>query len=149
MSEPTSTPRAAAEIYLSDREVEAAAVFKRPVVRGAGLGDGFTPQDIRRGLESIYERLRMGRVGRLQGTFLLAVTADQVFAFKFMERFGNFEVRKEIAVFDRNEIRIGRDDSENSYLEATENGRTRQISLDRKSLTENPAADEVSAALAE
>lgn len=93
-TESASTPRAAAEAYLRGRKVEAAAVFKRPPVRSTEFE--FTTDDIRRMLEWIYERLRMGRIGRLQGSFLLAVTANEVFAFKFMERFGTFEVRDQV-----------------------------------------------------
>lgn len=142
------TYREAAEAHLGGRKVEAAGVFQRPG-RWLGLVETVTIEAPFRGLEWLKERLTMGRLGRLHGSFLLAVTNDKVHAFKY--RGGqNFQVQKEIAVFDRDEVRLrSAAGGEVIYLSAPERGRTRAIDLDAELLKEHPGAAEVLAALSE
>lgn len=48
-----------------------------------GIGNDI--ENLVRGISAIHEHLTKGRIGRLHGTFLLAVTKEEVLAFKFLK----------------------------------------------------------------
>jgi hypothetical protein len=137
--------REAAEAYLGGRKVEAAGVFQRPGWLTPGHETGSF-----RGLEALEERLTHGRPGGMPASFLLAVTKDKVHAFRYGGEGQDFQVREEIAVLDRDEVRI-RSIAGGKVLQLSgmETGRTRQIDLDGEVVKKSPGATEVLAALSE
>jgi hypothetical protein len=138
--------REAAEAYLGGRKVEAAGVFQRP----SWLSPGHETEGSFRGLEALEERLTHGRLGPLPTSFLLAVTKDKVHAFTYGGEGQDFQVREEIAVFDRDEVRMRSiAGGEVVQLSGMEKGRTRQIDLDGEVVKKSPGATEVLAALLE
>jgi hypothetical protein len=140
--ETASRCREAVEARLSGEPVEAAGQFKR-----SGGSDFGEPALLLDALHRAYEKVAKGRLGRFPGRFLLAVTSDAVYAFKYQDRHGNLvEVGTQLAVFDRDDIRIA-GSREALLLYATEHGRTHDIELDAKVLDESPGAIEVIAAL--
>jgi hypothetical protein len=138
--------REAAEAYLGGRKVEAAGVFQRP----GWLTPGHETEGSFRGLEALEERLTHGRPGGMPASFLLAVTKDKVHAFRYGGEGQDFQVREEIAVFDRDEVRIRSiAGGEVLQLSGMETGRTRQIDLDGEVVKKSPGATEVLAAISE
>jgi hypothetical protein len=81
--------REALEAQLGEK-VEAAGVFKRG---SPGYG-GSEAEVLLRPIDWLYERLTKGRIGRLRGTFLLAVTSDKVRASTFRRGAPNLGVHK-------------------------------------------------------
>jgi hypothetical protein len=138
--------REAAEAYLGGRRVEAAGVFQRP----DWLSPGHETEGSFRGLEALEERLTYGRLGPLPASFLLAVTKDRVHALKYGGEGQTFQVREEIASFQRDEVRI-RSIARGKVVQLSvmEKGRTRQIDLDGEVVKQSPGATEVLAALSE
>jgi hypothetical protein len=95
------------------------------------------------------EKLRTGRLSKLPESFLLAVTREKVYAFRYEGATGT-QIQEEITAFARDEIRIrSMAGGEVLSLEATENGRTRSIELDGEVVSVYPGAAEVIAALSE
>ena len=135
--------RDAAEARLGGRRVEAAGVFQREVI---------DELDLLYALIRIYERLTKGRAGRLPGRFILAVTDDEVHAFKYSAWPSKNPVGTQLAVFGRKQIRLRRTPGRQStviYLHANEGGKTREIVLEGDVVEKSPGAAEVLAALAE
>jgi hypothetical protein len=96
--------------------------------------------------------LREGRLRLLRGRFLLVVTPDRVYAFRFKDVGGGLriEIEDEIASFDRDDVRLrSYAGGELFHLSATERGRVREIELDGAVVTEASGASEVIAALSE
>jgi hypothetical protein len=91
--EAARTYREAAEAYLGGGKVEAAGVFHRP----GWLSDAIAIEALIRALDWLDERLTHGRVGRLRGSFLLAVTRNEVHAFKYAVRSESFRIEKQLA----------------------------------------------------
>jgi hypothetical protein len=126
-------------------KVEAAGVFQRP----GWLSPGHESEGSFRGLEAPEEtdprtprspaRELPARGHQGQGARLQVRGEGQ-----------NFRVREEIAVFNRDEVRI-RSIGEGDVLQLSvmERGRTRQIALDGEVVKESPGAAEVLAALSE
>src|SRR5215218_5030901 len=113
--------REAAEEYLDARKVEAAGVFQRP----GSLFEGWA------WWVNLWERAegwlgdqRQGSLGRLRGSFLLAVTQDSVHAFSYKDWGVGFEIEEEIASFDRHGVRVrSYAGGEIFYFSTTEGGR--------------------------
>jgi hypothetical protein len=133
--------REAAESYLGGAKVDAAGIFQRPPSMTGG------------GLERILDWLNdllEGRLGLLRGRFLLVVTPDRVYAFRFKDVGVGLRIEEEIASFDRDEVRLrSYAGGELFHLSATERGRIREIDLDGEAVTEASGAPEVIAALSE
>ena len=93
--------REATESHLGGAKVEAAGVFQR---EGQGIEwvdpVVFWPFHF---FERLFDRLTKGRVGHLPGRFL-AVTKDEVYAFRAWDWRSNTPTLNQIAVFDRDEI---------------------------------------------
>jgi len=135
--------REVAEAYLGGRKVEVAGAFQRedPPEDAPELIYGL--------FDRLYQRLTEGPVGRLPGRFCSQSRATLSMSFAYKQRRSNLEVQSQVAVFDRDDIRLGRTPSGDSlFLNATEKGRTRQITLDGTVVDRNRAA-EVLVALSE
>ena len=138
------TYREAAEAYLGG-EVEAAAPFHRP----GPLPLSATGAVLERALDWLNDRLE-GRVGRLRGNFLLAVTKNKVHALKYTSGSEGLRIEEELAAFDRDAVGLRSvAGGEVLCLSATERGRTREIDLDGEAVEHSPGASEVVAALSE
>src|SRR5436190_17577176 len=89
--------RRAVEPHLGGEKVEAAAIFERRYFR---LGDDFGLSYL---VQWAYHRRKEG-IRALPATFLLAVTRDSVYAFSYRMKESEFEVKKQLARFNREDI---------------------------------------------
>lgn len=133
------TYREAAEAYLGGPKVEAAAVLRREHAEDS---------DLLSFGQRIHEVMTRGRAGSLPYSFLLAVTNEKVYALKYRTTRNEVEVRKQIEVFDRDEIRLRADESGSLTLEASDENGTQSFHL-RDKLDETPGAAEMISALSE
>jgi hypothetical protein len=136
----------AAEAYLGGPKVEAAGIFRRALdVTGADdvEGEGVPLLLITQLFNWLHGLISPW--GRLQGSFLLAVTSDKVHALKWGGE-GQSPVEEEIGVFDRDRVWL------RSYAGGEVfcfESRRHQIDLDGAAVEANPGAAEVVAALSE
>jgi hypothetical protein len=137
--------RDAAEAYLGGPTVEAAGIFWRNVRgwTGSGIPDEFDPDFPMVRATFRWLRGMVSPSARLYGFFLLAVTRDKVHALDY----GGHEelvVTREIAAFDRDEVRLRRDAAGKAiYLE----NKRHRVELGCSALEENRGAAQVMAAL--
>jgi hypothetical protein len=135
--------RDAVEARLSDERVDAVGVFSRH----------WTSDDV----ESIQGMIRWiseamggkGDLGKLRGTFLLGVTSEKVHAFKHRQRHSNVEIRRDLATFQRDQIRFVTASPDELHLEVTEGHQTHRLRITSKRLEDEPGAADVVAALSE
>jgi hypothetical protein len=132
--------REAVEPHLGEEEVEAAGAFER------WRGWGSDAENVVLPFVRVYEYFGgQGRVGRLPTSFLLAVARDKVHAFAYRQRGSNLVIRKQLAIFDRDEIAFWGYGEGLLHLRETEGGRTYDVPIDDRRL--EPGAADVLAAL--
>jgi hypothetical protein len=141
--DPARIYREAAGAYLGGPRVEAAGIFSRPDEDWKDWLSGSEVEGIASLFAWLYEMA--SQWGRLRGSFLLAVTEDEVYALKYSDD-ENFRVTEEIGSFGRDEVWLrSYAGGEVIYFES----RRHQIDLDGAAVKDDPGAAEVFAALSE
>src|SRR5262249_55053615 len=140
--------REAAEAYLGGPKVEAAGIFQRTAGVFQQTGDvaGEDEGGALDLLAPLFDWLHglFSPWGRLQGSFLLAVTSDKVHALMWGGE-GQSPIEEEIGVFDRDRVWLrSYAGGEVFYFES----RRHQIEFDGAAVEKNPGAADVVAALA-
>jgi hypothetical protein len=95
----------------------------------------------------VYQLFHKSRAAGLPSNFLLAVTPTKVYAFKYGAGYGKIKVRREVAVFNRQDVKVldagGGTLSSKVTLEANEDGETTKIVCSIPSPGMNPFSGKV------
>src|SRR5262245_9506735 len=95
--------------------------------------------------ESLYHSMLGRRAHRLPPAFLIALTSGEAHFFDYRRTQSEVEIREEVLVLDRSDIRFIVGEEEVLTLVATEGGYSTYVDLDRKSLDDHGAAEVVAA----
>jgi hypothetical protein len=94
-----------------------------------------------------YQLFQKKRAGGLPSNFLLAVTPTKLYAFKYSAGYGKIKVKKEVAVFDRADVKVveagGGGLSGKLTLEVTEDGEAMRIVCSVPTPSMNPFSGNV------
>jgi hypothetical protein len=94
-----------------------------------------------------YQLFQKRRAAGLPTNFLLAVTPTKLYAFKYGAGYGNIKVKKQVAVFNRSDVKVisagGGTLSAKLTLEATEEGETTKITCSVPTPSMNPFSNKV------
>jgi len=83
------------------------------------------------------------KAGGLPGQFLLAVTPDKLYAFKYKPGRHGVKIKEESAVWDRAGLKVGTDDRQTTTRVTLELADGRKVVCDQEGLGDNPWADDV------
>ena len=83
------------------------------------------------------------KAGGLPGQFLLAVTPDKLYAFKYKPGRAGVKIKEESAVWDRAGLKVGTDDRQTTTRVTLELADGQKVVCDQEGLGDNPWADDV------
>jgi len=83
------------------------------------------------------------KAGGLPGQFLLAVTPDKLYAFKYKPGRNGVKIKEESAVWDRAGLKVGTDDRQTTTRVTLELVDGQKVVCDQEGLGDNPWADDV------
>jgi hypothetical protein len=83
------------------------------------------------------------KAGGLPGQFLLAVTPDKLYAFKYKPGRAGVKIKEESAVWDRSGLKVGIDDRQTTTRVTLEFADGQKVICDQEGLGDNPWADDV------
>lgn len=94
-----------------------------------------------------YQAIFKRKAAGLPSSFIIAVTPDKVHAFKYRQSYSDVKVKKEVAVWDRDAIKVtGTTDAGMATqvnLESNEDGQVERIQIQAPRLSSNPWSADV------
>lgn len=131
--------RASVEPHV-DGEVLAVGAF-RPT--GAGTKMAISKTQVGALAYGAAHMMGKKKAGGLPGQFLLAVTPERLYAFKYKSGRKGVTVKEEAAAWDRAGLKVGTDDRQTTTRVTLELADGQKVVCDQEGLGDNPWADDV------
>jgi hypothetical protein len=131
--------RASVEPYV-DGEVLAVGAF-RPT--GAGTKMAISKMQVGALAYGAASMMGKKKAGGLPGQFVLAVTPDKLYAFKYKSGRNGIKVKEEAACWDRSGLKVATDERQTTTRVTLEFADGQQVVCDQEGLGDNPWADDV------